>query len=105
MVRIRLKRIGRRNQPYYRIVVADARSPRDGKVIEELGSYNPREVDWEKKVVLKNEKDEEGRKKTVDKIYWWYKNGAQPTNTVYHILAKKGIVLKPEIRKTKSNNS
>ena len=100
MVKIRLKRIGRRGQPYYRIIVADARSPRDGKFIEELGSYNPREESWEKKVVLKGEENEAAKQKSIEKIIDWYKKGAEPTPTVYKLLAKKGIVLKPETRKS-----
>lgn len=67
-VKIRLRRIGSRKKPFYRIVVADSRSPRDGKFIETIGHYNPRSQD---DIVLDLEKVEE-----------WQKKGAQPTNTV-----------------------
>jgi len=101
MVKIRLRRIGKKSQPYYRLIVADSRFPRDGKFIEELGTYNPREEDWSKKLQLKGEATEEEKQRTIDKIVDWYKKGAQPSPTVYQLLAKKGIVLKPELRKTK----
>lgn len=101
MVKIRLKRIGKRNQPYFRIVVADERSPRDGKFIEELGYYNPREESWEKKLILKGYQDENEKKKTIEKLIYWYKKGAEPSPTVYQLLAKNGILLKPELRKNK----
>ncbi|MCK4577032.1 30S ribosomal protein S16 [candidate division WOR-3 bacterium] len=67
-VKIRLRRIGSKKKPFYRIVVADSRSPRDGKFIEIIGHYNPRS---ENDLVLNLEKAEE-----------WQKKGAQPTNTV-----------------------
>jgi|YNPMSStandDraft_1061717.scaffolds.fasta_scaffold00009_24 small subunit ribosomal protein S16 len=101
MVKIRLKRVGKRNQPYFRIVVTDERFPRDGRFIEELGYYNPREESWEKKLILKGYKNEEEKNKTIERIYYWYKIGAEPSQTVYQILAKNGILLKPDLRKTK----
>ena len=67
-VKIRLRRIGSRKKPFYRIVVADSRSPREGKFIETIGNYNPRNQD---DIILDLEKAEE-----------WQKKGAQPTNTV-----------------------
>ncbi len=67
-VKIRLRRTGSKKQPFYRIVVADSRSPRDGKFIEAIGHYNPRSKD---DIVLDIEKAEE-----------WQKKGAKPTNTV-----------------------
>ncbi|GIW21946.1 MAG: 30S ribosomal protein S16 [Candidatus Sericytochromatia bacterium] len=78
MVKIRLKRLGAKKQPFYRIVVMDSRSKRDGKAIDELGYYNP---------LLEGENfkvDVEGAKR-------WLKNGAQPTDTVKNILSKAGV--------------
>ncbi len=72
-VKIRLKRIGKTKQPFYRIVVADARSPRDGRFIEEVGTYNP--LTFPAQLNLDTEK--------IDK---WIKNGAQPTDTVKRLL-------------------
>ena len=80
-VKIRLKRMGAKKAPFYRIVVADSRSPRDGKVIELLGTYNPLTNPAEVKV------DEE-------KVLAWLNNGAQPTDTVKNILSKQGIIAK-----------
>ncbi len=68
-VRIRLKRIGTKNTPVFRIVVADSRSPRDGKFLEELGTYQPLQKD--RNFTLK-----------LDRIEHWIKNGAQPSETV-----------------------
>ena len=78
MVKIRLRRMGAKKAPYYRIVVADARSPRDGRCIEEIGTYNP----------LTNPATI-----TVDaeKAQTWIKNGAQPTDTVRGLLKKAGV--------------
>ena len=75
MVKIRLKRIGAKKNPFYRIVVADARSPRDGKFIEELGYYNPL-------------KDPEEIKLDMEKVDKWILNGAQPTDRVKYIMKK-----------------
>lgn len=79
MVKIRLARKGSKKSPFYKIVVADARSPRDGKFIKEIGSYNPM-VDPEQVVV-----DIEEAKK-------WISNGAQLTDTVNRIFKKLGVV-------------
>ena len=78
MVKIRLRRMGAKKAPYYRIVVADSRSPRDGRCIEEIGTYNP---------LLENGNI------TVDaeKAQTWIKNGAQPTDTVRGLLKKAGL--------------
>ncbi len=77
-VKIRLKRIGAKKAPFYRIVVADSRSPRDGKFIEQVGYYNPctepNELSIEAEAVKK-----------------WLDNGAQPTDTVRALLKKSGI--------------
>ena len=80
-VKIRLKRMGAKKAPFYRIVVADSRSPRDGKVIETLGTYNPLVTPAEIKV------DEEA---TLRRLA----SGAQPTDTVRNILSKVGIMEK-----------
>lgn len=78
-VKIRLRRIGAKKEPYYRIVVADSRYPRDGRFIEEIGSYNPRSNPVEIKV-------------DSEKVTQWIKNGAQPTDTVKSLLKKNGIL-------------
>ena len=77
-VKIRLKRMGQKKAPFYRIVVADSRSPRDGRFIEEIGYYDPTKEPSEIRV------DEEAAKK-------WLANGAQPTQTVEKILKNAGI--------------
>ena len=79
MVKIRLRRMGAKKNPYYRIVVADSRSPRDGRCIEEIGTYNP----------LVNP-----AAITVDaeKAKTWIKNGAQPTDTVRGLLKNAGVL-------------
>ena len=77
-VKIRLKRMGKKKAPFYRIVVADARSPRDGRFIEEIGTYDPTKEPSEFKV------NEELAKK-------WLANGAQPTETVGKIFKLAGI--------------
>lgn len=79
MVRIRLQRHGRNKKPYYHIVAADVRSKRDGRIIEDLGRYDP--VGAENKVNLKTER-----------VIHWLKTGAQPTDTVRSILKKEGIL-------------
>ncbi len=80
-VKLRLKRMGSKQKPFYRIVAADARSPRDGRFIETIGTYNPikkpAEVSINEDLALK-----------------WLKNGAIPTDTVRSILSKEGIMTK-----------
>ncbi|MCI5538321.1 MAG: 30S ribosomal protein S16 [Oscillospiraceae bacterium] len=78
-VKIRLRRMGAKKAPFYRIVVADSRYPRDGRFIEEIGYYNPT-------------KDPVDVKIDAEKAKTWIKNGAQPTDTVKSILKKQGIV-------------
>ncbi len=78
-VKIRLKRIGAKKNPFYRVVVADSRYPRDGRFIEELGTYNPLTDPAE--VKIDNEKAAQ-----------WIKNGAQPTDTVKALLKKNGVI-------------
>jgi small subunit ribosomal protein S16 len=77
-VKMRLRRIGMKKAPYYRIIVADSRSPRDGRFIEEIGSYDPRTEP--SKIVI----DEEAAKK-------WLAAGAQPTERVAKLLKNAGI--------------
>ena len=77
-VKIRLRRMGAKKSPFYRIVVADSRYPRDGRFIEEIGYYNPRE---EPAVV----------KVDVEKAQKWIANGAQPTDTVKDLLKRAGV--------------
>jgi small subunit ribosomal protein S16 len=78
-VKMRLRRMGAKKAPFYRIVVADSRSPRDGKFIEEIGYYNPLTEPVEVKV---NE----------EKVNKWLSNGAQPTETVKRLLTNAGLI-------------
>lgn len=75
MVKIRLRRMGAKKAPYYRIVIADSRSPRDGRFIEEIGTYDPLSESEKLKVDLERAK-------------YWIANGAQPTDTVRGLLKK-----------------
>ncbi len=77
-VKIRLKRMGAKKSPFYRIVVADARTPRDGKTIDEIGYYDPTKNPAEVKVNVEDAKK-------------WIGNGAQPTDTVRALLKKAGV--------------
>ena len=79
MVKIRLRRMGAKKAPFYRIVVADARAPRDGRCIEEIGTYNP----LTNPAVVSID---------VEKAQNWIKNGAQPTDTVRGLLKKAGVL-------------
>ena len=79
MVKIRLRRMGAKKAPFYRIVVADSRSPRDGRCIEEIGTYNPL---LESDNITVN----------VEKAQTWIKNGAQPTDTVRGLLKNAGVL-------------
>ncbi len=76
MVKIRLRRMGAKKAPYYRIVVADSRCPRDGRFIEEIGTYDPM-ADGAAKI-----------KVDMDRAKYWIANGAQPTDTVRGLLKK-----------------
>lgn len=78
-VKIRLRRLGSKKSPFYRIVVADARFPRDGRFIEEIGTYDPMKTP--SVINLDGEKAKQ-----------WMKNGAQPTDTVKAILKKEGVL-------------
>lgn len=75
MVKIRLKRVGAKKAPFYHIVVADSRSPRDGKIIEQIGTYNPMVEPSEIKI-------------DKEKVEKWIKNGAKPTDTVKALIEK-----------------
>ncbi len=90
-VKLRLKRMGAKQKPFYRIVAADSRSPRDGRFIETVGTYNPvaqpAEIKIDKELVLK-----------------WLNNGAQPTDTVASILRKEGIMKEFKNSKTSKGN-
>ncbi len=79
MVKIRLKRMGAHKKPFYRVVVADSRTPRNGKFIEEIGTYDPLKNPAEIKI------DNEAAQK-------WLANGAQPTDTVKALLKKSGAI-------------
>src|SRR5574344_1655289 len=79
--KIRLQRHGKKGQPFYHIVIADGRSPRDGRFIEKIGTYDP--LQQPAKIVL-----------NFDKALYWYSVGAVPTDTVRSLLSKKGVMLK-----------
>ena len=79
MVKIRLKRMGMKKKPFYRVVVADERSPRDGRFIEEIGYYDPMKKPSDIKI---------DKEKALD----WMKNGAQPTDFVRILLKRSGVI-------------
>ena len=79
MVKIRLKRMGMKKKPFYRVVVADERATRDGRFVDEIGYYNPVSNPVELKI-------------DVEKAQTWIKNGAQPTDTVRALLKKTGAI-------------
>jgi small subunit ribosomal protein S16 len=85
-VKLRLRRIGKKKQPMYKVVAADARAPRDGKFLESVGLYNP----------LTNPHTLEIKE---DRVLYWLGVGAQPTDTVMSLLRQKGITFKRELRK------
>ena len=87
-VKLRLKRGGAKQRPFYRIVATDSRNPRDGRFIEVIGTYNPVPAEYELKI------DEE-------KALYWLNNGAQPTDTVKSLFTTKGIIKKYTESKTK----
>ena len=80
-VKIRMKRMGSKRNPFYRLVVADSRAPRDGRIIEQVGTYNPISTPAEVKI------DEE-------LVMKWLKDGAKPSDTVKNLLSKEGIMKK-----------
>ena len=79
MVKIRLKRMGTHKRPFYRVVVADSRTPRNGRFIEEIGTYDPLKDPAESKI-------------DKDKAVKWIQTGAQPTDTVRALLKKSGCI-------------
>ena len=79
MVKIRLKRMGMKKKPFYRVVVADERASRDGRFVDEIGYYNPVSNPVELKI-------------DAEKAQTWMKNGAQPTDTVRALLKKTGAI-------------
>ena len=79
MVKIRLRRMGAKKAPYYRVVVADSRFPRDGRFIEEIGTYDPNKEPSEVKI-------------DADRAKEWIKSGAQPTDTVRALLKKVDVL-------------
>lgn len=91
-VKLRLLRMGKKKQPLYKVVATDVRSPRDGKIIEAVGSYNPKTDPASVKI------DEE-------RILYWLSCGAQPTTTVKNLLNKEGILLKRELQKNGASES
>jgi len=78
MVKIRLRRMGAKKAPFYRVVVADSRYPRDGRFIEEIGTYDPRQTPSAINI-------------DVERAQAWIKTGAQPTDTVRDLLKKAGL--------------
>ncbi|MFO0839690.1 MAG: 30S ribosomal protein S16 [Phycisphaerae bacterium] len=80
MVKLRLKRLGRRHVPYYRLTAVDSRNPRDGTVLEELGVYDPANPQKDRQVQLASER-----------VQYWLGVGAQPSDTVRQLLDKAGI--------------
>ena len=86
MVKLRLKRMGKKDFPVYKIVAADSRSPRDGKFIDAVGLYDPKTHP-----ITIDVKEE--------RVFYWLKNGAQPTPTVRSLLRRKGITLKFHLMK------
>ncbi|MBG9982284.1 30S ribosomal protein S16 [Aerococcaceae bacterium DSM 111020] len=80
-VKLRMKRMGSKRNPFYRIVAADSRAPRDGRIIEQIGTYNPvsepKELEIDEELALK-----------------WLSNGAQPSDTVRNLLSSQGIMQK-----------
>lgn len=78
-VKIRLRRVGAKKAPFYRVVVADSRAPRDGRFIEEIGTFDPMKSPTEIKI-------------DAEKAEQWLKNGAQPTETAKSVLKQSGII-------------
>ena len=86
MVKLRLRRMGRKKRPVYDIVAADSRSPRDGRFIEKIGQYNPMVL--ANQVTLKR-----------DRVLHWLQTGAQPTDTVRAILSREGVLLEMHLNR------
>ncbi len=90
MVKLRLKRMGKKKAPLYKIVAADSRSPRDGRFIESVGNYNPHAEPAQ--VVLKEER-----------VIHWLTKGAKPTETVRNLLRREGLIMKMRLLKSKAS--
>lgn len=84
VIKIRLARGGAKHRPFYRIVIAESRSPRDGRFIEKVGTYNPILPDRERRVTLKSER-----------LGYWLSVGAQPSERVAWFLGKEGLIPMP----------
>ena len=84
--------MGKKAYPIYKIVAADARSPRDGKFIEAVGNYNPNQDPAE--IIFKE-----------DRVHYWLDNGAQPTHTVKSLLSSKGLMLKIHLKRKKADDA
>lgn len=85
-VKIRLSRSGAKNKPFYRIVVADARSPRDGRFIDRVGTYDP----------MKSRDDQTRVSLNIERIAYWLEKGAQPTDRVLRFIDQAGVSKRPE---------
>ena len=86
MVKLRLKRMGKKRKPIYRIVAADARSPRDGRFIEDVGFYDPNKEPMEVRIKEK-------------RVVYWINSGAKPTETVMSLLRRLGLLHKLRLKK------
>ncbi len=92
-VKIRLKRMGAKKSPFYRVVVSDSRSPRDGRFVEEIGTYNP--LTEPAQIAIKE-----------DRAIYWLQTGAQPSDSARHLLSQVGIMKKiHELRQGKQTES
>ena len=85
-VKLRLRRLGRKKRPFYRIIATDSRAPRDGRFIEEIGHYNP--LTHPETVSVQE-----------DRVFYWLGVGATPSKTVKNILSRQGIILKFDLKK------
>ena len=79
-VKLRMKRMGNTHRPFYRIVSVDERRKRDGRVIEELGTYNPVDLNTDRQIEM-----------NVERVAYWLSVGAQPSQTVAHLIKRKGL--------------
>ncbi len=91
-VKLRLRRMGKKKQPLYKIVAADSRAKRDGRFLEAVGSYNPRTNPMF--IELKEER-----------VYYWLERGAQPSDTVRNLLSRKGLWLKWHLKRKKADEA
>ena len=94
MVRIRLKRMGRRHRPFFRICVVDAREERDGRTIEDIGTYDPIVAEEDKKVTLK-----------ADRAEYWLGVGAQPSESAAAMLKRAGVQLPKKVKRKRKKKS